>query len=183
MAFADKIIFNQKTGQLIKFIQTANDTKGKLLEMNATFNPRSFEPPMHYHPNQTENFRIISGCLTINIYGQTLIVEQGHTIQIPPKVSHSMWNHSEQKTIVNWQVQPALQTEYLLETLTGLANDNRTNSKGVPYLLQKVLIANKYRNSLRLKNPPYFIQKILFTLLNPIALLFGYQATDEKYFK
>jgi quercetin dioxygenase-like cupin family protein len=183
MAFADKIIFNQKTGQLIKFIQTSSDTNGRLLEMNATFNSHSLKPPKHYHPNQTENFRVISGHLTVNIYGKTFILKQGQTLQIPPNTSHSMWNNSDHKTIVNWQVQPALQTEYFLETLTGLANDNRTDSKGVPYFLQKILIANKYRDTLRLRNPPYIIQKVLLTFLTPFALLCGYRADDEKYFK
>ena len=183
MAFAGKIIFNQKTGQLIKFIRTSGDTDGRLLEMNVTFNPQSFSPPRHYHPNQTEIFRVISGHLTINIYGETLILKQGETLQISPNTSHSMWNNSDHKTIVNWQVQPALQTEYFLETLTGLANDNRTDAKGVPCFLQKVLIARKYQDSLRLKRPPYFIQKILFVLITPFALLCGYRADDEKYFK
>src|SRR6185437_956880 len=182
MAFAGKIIFNKKTGQLIKFIRTSDDTEGKLLEMSASFPPQSFRPPMHYHPNQTENFRVVSGSLTVNIDGETILLEQGETLEIPPNVSHSMWNNSRSKTIANWQIQPALQTEYLLETLTGLANDNRTNSLGVPSLLQKVLTARKYNASLRLTSPAYFIQRILFAIITPIAILSGYQADDKKYF-
>lgn len=183
MAFANKIIFNQKTGQLIKFLQTSIDTDGKLLEMNVTFAPQLLPPPMHYHPSQTENFRIISGELSVHINGKTLALQQGDTLQIPPNVSHAMWNSSDNKTIVNWQITPALQTEYLLETLTGLANDNQTNSIGVPSLLQKVLTASKYNDSLRLTTPAYFIQKIIFALLTPFAILSGYSADDEKYFK
>ncbi|RYD79813.1 MAG: cupin domain-containing protein [Sphingobacteriales bacterium] len=182
MAYTDKIIFNQKTGQLIKFMQTSNDTDGKLLEMNVTFTPQRLPPPMHHHPKQTESFRIILGSLSVNIYGKTLILTQGQTLEIPANVPHSMWNNSDVKTIVNWRVKPALQTEFLLETLTGLANDDRTNSLGVPCLLQKVLTARKYNDSLRLSNPPYFIQRILFALITPLALLCGYRADDKKYF-
>ena len=182
MASSGKIIFNQKSGQLIKFIRTSNETQGKLLEMNATFPGRSTAPPMHYHPAQTENFRVISGSLTINVGGKIVILHQGETLEIQPNVGHSMWNPSNDKTIVNWQVQPALQTEYLLETLTGLANDNRTNARGIPFPLQMVLTARKYQDSLRLSRPTYYIQKILFALISPIARLNGYRADDEKYF-
>src|SRR5690606_6040684 len=108
--------------------------------------------------------------------------KQGETLKIEPNISHSMWNESANKTIVNWQVRPALQTEYLLEILTGLANDNQTNALGSPTLLQKVLTARKYQDSLRLSKPTFFIQKILFAILAPIALLNGYRADDEKYF-
>ena len=38
MAFKNKQISNPKTGQDIKFLQTAKDTNGKLLEMEATYN-------------------------------------------------------------------------------------------------------------------------------------------------
>ena len=182
MAFAGKIIFNQKSGQLIKFIRVSKDTEGKLLEMNATFPPKSDPPPLHYHPKQTECFRVISGTLTVNVRGNILILKQGEMLKIEPNIRHSMWNESTNKTIVNWQVRPALQTEYLLETLTGLANDNRTNALGLPTLLQRVITARKYQNSFILAKPAYYIQKILFAILTPIALLNGYRADDEKYF-
>lgn len=182
MAFANKIIFNKKTGQLIKFIRTTNDTDGQLLEMNVTFAPKSFVPPMHYHPRQTENFRVISGSLMVNLAGKIIVLQKGEMLEIPARVKHAMWNDSKDKTIVNWRIEPALQTEYLLETLTGLANDNQTNARGVPSLLQKVLTARKYHQSLRLAHPPYLVQKLIFALITPIAILSGRRADNEKYF-
>jgi hypothetical protein len=135
---------------------------------------------MHYHPKQTENFRIISGSLAVRIYGKIIVIKQGQTLKIPANVSHAMWNNSDDKTIVNWRVTPALQTEYLMERLTCLANDNRTNSRGVPSFFQKILMAAKYRDSIRLTNPPFFIQRLLFVLLIPLAIAFGYDAHDEN---
>lgn len=182
MASAGKIIFNPKNCQLINFVQTTMDTAGKLLEMKVTFHPKSIVPPLHYHPFQTEFFRIISGELTVRTKSETFLLKQGDTLEIPPNTSHSMWNHSPQKTIVNWQVQPALQTEYFLETLFGLAGDNKTNSSGVPSFLQKILTANKYRDSLRLTNPPFFFQKMVFALVSPIAAMCGFKPDYERYF-
>lgn len=42
MAFKNKQIKNPKTGQEIKFLLTAEDTDGKLLEMEALYNPHTF---------------------------------------------------------------------------------------------------------------------------------------------
>ena len=93
-----------------------------------------------------------------------------------------MWNNSNSKTVVNWKVQPAMDTEGLLETVTGLANDGETNDKGVPNLLQAVLMANKYSSVFRLAKPPFYIQKNLFMILVPLTNLLGYKPVYKKYF-
>lgn len=117
MAYQNKIINNSKTGQQIKFIQTAKDTDGKLLEMESTFAPHSKEPPPHYHPIQKEDFKVIKGKITVKINGKQKILKQGECIDIPANTVHSMWNASEETTIVNWKVQPALNTKHSLKQL------------------------------------------------------------------
>jgi quercetin dioxygenase-like cupin family protein len=181
MAIKNKVILNPKIGNEIKFLQTGKDTTGKLLEMESTYFSHSKEPPAHYHPYQTEYFIVLSGELSIRIYGELKILKKGGTINIPPNVVHSMWNNSDDRTVINWKVQPAMNTEYMLETLIGLANDNKTNEKGVPGLLQISLTANKFSNVLRLVKPPFIIQKIIFTLLTPLAYSLGYKPTYPQY--
>ncbi|MCO6479203.1 MAG: cupin domain-containing protein [Phaeodactylibacter sp.] len=181
MAYKSKIIRNSKTRQDIKFLQTGKETGGQLLEMEATFNEHSKEPAAHYHPYQEEDFTVLSGELTVRIDGQMKILRQGDTLHIPRNKVHAMWNNSDKKTIVSWKVQPAMDTDHLLETATGLANDGRTNEDGMPGILQVALMANKYAGVFRLAMPPFVIQKILFIVLSPIAYLFGYRPTYKKY--
>jgi quercetin dioxygenase-like cupin family protein len=181
MAYKNKIILNPKTRNEIKFLQTSKDTDGKLLEMESTYFSHSKEPPAHYHPFQTEDFTILFGELSIRIYGEVKILRQGETIKIQPNVTHSMWNNSDNKTVVNWKVRPAMNTEYMLESLLGLANDGKTNEDGVPVLLQAVSTLNKFTDVFRLKSPPFLIQKIIYTILDPIAYIFGYRSTYPKY--
>lgn len=52
MAYQNKIIRNPRTRQDIRFLQTAKDTDGKVLEMEANYNSHSKEPAAHYHPYQ-----------------------------------------------------------------------------------------------------------------------------------
>lgn len=181
MAFKNKQISNPKTGQDIKFLQTAKDTDGKLLEMEATYNSHSKEPAAHYHPSQVEDFTVLSGQLTVRMDEHLKVLKQGDTLHIPINKVHSMWNDTDEKTIVNWKVQPAMDTDNLLETATGLAIDGKTNNDGMPNILQVALMANKYSDVFRLASPPFAVQKILFIILTPFSYLFGYRPTYKKY--
>ncbi|GEO03544.1 hypothetical protein AAE02nite_12080 [Adhaeribacter aerolatus] len=181
MAFKNKIIHNLKTGQEIKFLQTKKDTGGQILEMETTYHAYSLEPAAHYHPHQAEEFRVLAGELTVRIDGELKLLKSGDTINIPQNKVHAMWNHTNNKTVVNWKVIPALNTEYFLETVTGLAQDGKTNKAGMPNILQVALLAAKYAPEFRLAKPPYAVQKILFVLLTPLAYLLGYRPFYRKY--
>jgi len=182
MAYKNKTIRNPMTGQEIRFIQTSKDSNGELLEMEATYNAMSSEPAPHYHPNQDEFFTIVSGEMTVRLDGEeTHNLQEGDTLKIPRNQIHAMWNATSRKAVVNWQVRPALNTEELLETIMGLAADGKCNKKGMPGLLQIVLTSGKYDRELRLLKPPLLVQKVVFSVLKPFALMAGYKAVYEKY--
>ena len=181
MAYKNKIITNPIVGQHIKFLQTAKDTDGKLLEMEASYRPYSKEPPPHYHPYQEEDFMILKGQMTVRLEGKILLLNEGDTLHIPANTIHSMWNNSGSTSVINWKIQPALSTEYFLETATGLASDKKRRRR-MRSLLQRSLMANKYSGVFRLSKPPFFIQKILFIMLTPFAWLVGYRASYKQYF-
>jgi len=181
MAYKGKRITNLLTGQTIEFISTSKETHGKLLEMVATWEPHSKEPMEHYHPAQDESFTVLDGILTIAINGRKWALLKGDSIDIPAGATHAMWNAGSKKAVVTWKVSPALNTEYLLETGMGLASDGKTSKNGMPGILQTTLLARKYRDEFRLNKPPYLLQKILFGLLTPLALLSGKKAVYTKY--
>ena len=55
---------------------------------------------------------------------------------------------------------PALQFEKLIETMFGLANDGKTNKKGLPNPLRLAVIANHHFDDVRLPFPPAWMQKL-----------------------
>ncbi|HUM45735.1 MAG TPA: cupin domain-containing protein [Chitinophagales bacterium] len=181
MAFKNKIISNAGTGQEIRFIQTARETNGRLLEMETTYHAHSKEPVAHYHPHQAEDFRVLAGELTVRISGKLKVLKPGDVLHIPANTVHAMWNNTSSKTTVNWTVTPAMNTENFLETVMGLAKDGRTNKEGIPGVLQASLIANKYASIFRLSKPPYFVQRMLFSVLAPFAYLLGYRHSYQEY--
>ena len=181
MAHPNQILHNASTGQTIRFVRTAHETNGQLLEMEATFRAHSVEPVAHYHPHQTEEFTILSGELTVVMDGKKQTLKPGNTLHIPMNRVHSMWNNSNAETVVNWQVRPALDTAEFFETVTGLVNDGKVTPKGMPPLLQTALMAQRFANVFRLAKPPQLVQKLVFGLLTPFAYVAGYRPTYQKY--
>ena len=181
MAFKNKEIKNPGTGQTIKFLQTSKETGGALLEMESIYETNSVEPPAHYHPYQEEDFFVLEGELMVRVDGVEKVLKRGDHLHIARNMVHCMWNQSGRKTIVNWKVIPAMDTEYLLETTAGLAHEGKTDATGKPSLLQIALLLNRFSSVFRLARPPFFIQKILFLLLSPFSYLAGYRSTYRHY--
>lgn len=51
----------------------------------------------------------------------------------------------------------------------GLAEDGKTDDKGMPSLLQMVAIGREFDDVIRFAKPPRLVQKLLFGLLAPSA--------------
>ncbi|MGC4036327.1 MAG: cupin domain-containing protein [Chitinophagaceae bacterium] len=179
MAYTNKVL-TAPTMQ-IRFLQTAKDTKGKLLEMGTTYHSTTEKPPVHYHPYQTEHFTIVNGEMTVIIDHKTQVFKKGESFETTPGQSHAMWNESGKDTIVLWKITPAMNSENFFETINGLLADGRPVNKGIKGLLQMSLTANKFSPVFRLAKPPFFVQKVVFSILSPIAWLLGYRSMYQEY--
>jgi quercetin dioxygenase-like cupin family protein len=168
-------------GERLIFRQTARDTNGELLAMEAVYRPHSSPPPEHYHPYQEECFQVLQGEIRAKIDDQERTYKPGDEFIIPPGIHHWMHNTSDDEGCVIWQTRPALKTELFLETLWGLARDGKTNANGIPNILQVAVIAQDYVREFRLAQPPYGLQKVLFAILAPLGRWMGYQARYERY--
>ena len=181
MAHPHQEIHNPQTGQSIRFIHTRKDTNGMLLEMETTYQPQSVRPAPHFHPHQVEDFKVLSGEVTVELNGQRTVLRAGDTLHIPPRTTHMMWNAGPEKAVMNWKIQPALHTEHLLETAIGLARDGKTRASGMPNLLQTVCLLSGYSREYRITKPSRAIQLILIALLQPVAWVLGYRSSYKKY--
>ena len=181
MAYPGKIISNPIIGQQIRFIRTSKDTDGALLEMESIYHNRSREPVPHYHPKQAEDFVVLEGELTVKINGDEKKLQKGDHLHIPSGTVHSMWNAGEWKTVVNWRVKPAFETEYFLETANGLATDGKANAEGMPSLLQIVMLTTRFSREFRIAKPPFIVQQLVFSILRPFAFLAGYRGWYDRY--
>ena len=69
MAQAGKVISNTAMAGTVKFIKTAADTGGALLEMEATYNTVVESVSEHFHPYQDEHIEVLAGMVSVHMGG------------------------------------------------------------------------------------------------------------------
>ena len=182
MAHAGKVISNTVMAGTVKFIKTAADTGGELLEMEATYKTAVDSVPEHYHPYQDEHIEVLAGMVSIHIKGQERTYVAGESFDFPRTVPHVFLGAagSEEARIL-WQIRPALDSETFFETVYGLAADGKMKDTGILNLFQLAVILRAFNDELHPTMPPRIVHKIVFAILAPIGRLLGYQARYEKY--
>jgi hypothetical protein len=65
--------------------------------------------------------------------------------------------------------------------LFGLAQDGKTDARGLPNPLQLALPMREFRDVIRFTRPPPVLQAIVFGLLAPFARLLRYRASYPDY--
>lgn len=166
------VIYNKAINQEIRFVKTAAETGGSLLEMESVYRGPSGKPFEHYHPAQDETFTVQEGELTVLIRGEQITLKSGDRIDIPRNTVHAMWNAFAGNTRVTWEVKPALQTA---EFLDSVFKASEKSAKGVPPPLQMVLLLRHYSGEFRLSKISFGVQKLLFSVLAPIARMVGHR--------
>ncbi|NGM63119.1 cupin domain-containing protein [Sphingobacterium sp. SGG-5] len=175
-----QIITNPINGDSYEYMETANDTKGERITLKATVNTKGPLVPKHYHVLQEEAFEVVSGQLNIWVDGKTTILTAGEKMTLPKNKPHNHYNNDDVPVVYIHTVTPALDFDYLIENLVGLAADGK--SKNGKYGLVQELVTLKYMDSKTfLADIPQGVQKLLMNIIAPVARLFGYRAIYKKY--
>jgi quercetin dioxygenase-like cupin family protein len=171
----DKIT-NPRTGQVMIFLKTSAETNGELLQIEC-FSPPTFErEPEHIHPIQENSFKIISGSCIFCLHGKEQVVGPGQSIQIPANVAHHFWNAGDTVAHYIQEFKPALKIDCFFETFFALARDGKLNKKGIPNFFHVSIIGLAHKDEIRLTNPPWALQYIIYKILAPFGKLMGYRA-------
>ena len=89
------------------------------LVMEAAWSGSDVRPPMHLHPEQTENFEVLDGELQAIVGGEERTLRAGDTLEVPPGTPHSMWSPAGGRA--RWETRPAYDTLLFFQTLAGEA--------------------------------------------------------------
>jgi quercetin dioxygenase-like cupin family protein len=171
MARAGEELHNPVTGQRLIFRRITPE----LVEVESVYRPGAPDAPEHYHPHQEERFEVLSGRVRVGLPAGPRELGPGDRLTIPPGTPHTFGGLEEEDARLNWQTLPALKTAAFFETVWGLAEDGKVNSKGMPNPLQLAVIAREYDQEFRLTKPPRAIQRLLFTPLAALGRLAGYK--------
>jgi quercetin dioxygenase-like cupin family protein len=172
-------IHNPITGESITFHQTSADTNGEAVVIETVVQANGAVCAAHVHPSQTERFSVIGGRLGMKVGRKKLLLERGDVAVVEPGTPHKFWNMGDEEVRFVCEVRPALQFESLLETMFALAEDGKTNKKGMPNPLRLAVIARAHFDTVRLPQPPAWLQRAGLALGAPVGRLFGYGPTYE----
>lgn len=180
MASKGQIISNPITGDIYEFLETSKESNGAYVKMKATICSNGPLVPNHFHTLQDEKFEVVTGKFTIQSEGKTITLDSGEQITLLKNIPHNHYNNSDNPVVYIHTVSPALDFEYLMENLVGLAADGK--SKNGKYGLIQELVTLKYIDSKAfLADIPIAIQKVLMNIIAPIGRIMGYRAIYQKY--
>jgi mannose-6-phosphate isomerase-like protein (cupin superfamily) len=180
MFHAGDIIENRVTGERIRFRRTAAETGGELSVVETWVKPGGFVATTHVHPSQDEHFSVLGGSVGFRVDGRTLELAAGESVTVPAGASHRFWNAGDTEAHFIAEVSPALQFEELLATMFSLANEGKTNRKGMPNPFRLAVIAQAYFDTVRLPFPPAWMQRLGLAVGAPIGRLLGYSASPTR---
>lgn len=175
-ATAGREIFNPRTGQRMRFLQTAGETEGELLRIETVNPPTGVAEPLHVHPFQETRAALVSGTLRFVVAGEERRLGPGDDLTIPAGTPHSFVNDGEADAVAIQEARPALRTAEFFQTYFRLAERGELDDHGSPSLLRFALLGPEFADEIRLVSPPWAVQRALFAVLGPVARLRGVTA-------
>jgi quercetin dioxygenase-like cupin family protein len=128
-------------GMRLRFVRTAAETDGELLEMEAFYAGGADAPPPHVHPRQTERFEVLEGSFRAVVDGVERRYETGDVFEVPAGTPHQM--AAEVPSRLLWQVRPALRTAEFFEGLYGTGPDSMQGASSPAEFLRR--FADEFR--------------------------------------
>jgi mannose-6-phosphate isomerase-like protein (cupin superfamily) len=132
MAHAGQEIQGQE-GFRLRLVQTAAETDGELLEMEASYGGTAGLPPEHLHPRQVERFEVLEGTVRTIIDGTERRYEVGEKFEVPAGTPHQMAGEGPAR--MRWEVRPALRTAEFFERLHGEGPDSARAASSISEFL------------------------------------------------
>jgi mannose-6-phosphate isomerase-like protein (cupin superfamily) len=180
MIHAGDRLENPVTGEVLVFHRTSDDTSGEAVVFETVVRPHGFVAAAHVQPHQTEWCEITQGVLGLRVGDQEVPKRPGETVTVAPGTPHRFWNAGEEEVRFLCEVRPALGFESLIETMFTLADEGKTNRKGMPNPLRLAVIANAHFDTVRLPFPPAGLQRAALAIGAPLGKALGYSGTATR---
>jgi len=172
----NETIHNHGTGDSIKFLQTDEGTSGRMSEFIMTLAPRSSwaKSPRHFHPFQTETFKVISGELNLTAGGEHhVLTPDDGMVTVEPFTLHSFWNNTDKPVKFRAEIFPPKNIEKGLRLTYQLSEEGKINKRNIPTNIFHTLILMEYFDSY-FAVIPWKLQRFLFRQGGRFARWMGY---------
>ncbi len=150
-------------------------TSPECLEVKAAYTAAG-TPPRHWHPEQDEEFELLTGTLVVELAGSERRLTAGETIEIPRRTVHRMWAVGEEQATALWRTSPPGRTEQWFRAIDALHREGRVGRDGMPGPLAFGVMLSEYRDVFRLAGPDPLLRPAL-AALGALGRARGYSAS------
>jgi mannose-6-phosphate isomerase-like protein (cupin superfamily) len=179
---AGDAIWNPLTGEKALLVESAEETGGARIVSDFAVEEGGFVPGgEHVHDACVEHFEVQRGEIAFLIDGEERRAGPGDQLTVEPGSWHRWWNPGRTEVSIRTRIEPALRFEEMIAILWGLCADGHTNAKGVPFPLYGALLATRYRQEIRFRQPPELVQRLLLPPLAALARRRGLDRALERY--
>jgi hypothetical protein len=104
----------------------------------------------------------------------------GEQATIAPGTWHRWWNASDGELRARVRIGPAMRFQDAILVFWRLCADGHTDAEGRPSPLLGALLATRYRDELRLRQPPDPMQRLVIPRLAALARRRGLESTLDR---
>src|SRR5829696_2311200 len=168
MSKAGDVFENPVTGERGVVRVGTEESSGELLVSDLYVRPGGAVVGEHIHPVIHESFTVVHGRVGFRLDGRESVAGPGKRLHVPPGMVHDWWNAGEEEAHVIVEIRPGARFEEAIRNSFGLAQDGKTNAKGMPNLLQAALFARAFEDVLYFTKPSRAVHKILSPSSHPL---------------
>ena len=179
---AGDVVWNPLSGEKAMLVESAEETGGARIVVDFAVEEGGFVPGgEHVHDHCSEHFEVREGRIGFILDGKAEEAGAGDAVTVAPGQWHRWWNAGEGEVRMRTRVEPALRFQEAILVVWGLCADGHTNAEGRPSPLLGALVATRYRDEIRYRQPPDALQRLLFPPLAALARRRGRERMIERY--
>lgn len=167
-------IYNPVTSEKLLVLEST----AEVFRMGFSINPRSKIAAEHSHPFQEQKITVTMGELHCRVEGKDYVLYAGDSVTIPTGAQHFQWNPTAYETRAIEEYRPAGRIHAFFRVLFTLAQEGKTNGKGVPKPLIGAAMTVEFKDTVRVSSLGL---RLLFNALAPLSRLLGYQKMIRNY--
>lgn len=175
------MLSNPVSGEWTAALVEGHETDGAYERGLAIYTAHNEGPPEHVHPNYEERFEVLEGEFVFAIDGTRRRLTAGNDVTVPRGTPHTFHNDSDEIASCIVETRPAGEISAVIATLSGLAHDGELTASGAPRFPQAVVMGARFADDTVFTSPPPILQRLVSTLLAPLARRAGYRATYPEY--
>jgi len=177
---ANDVLEMKPLGLSVRFLRTAADTDGELLEMEVTGRPRGFLAQRHVHRSQVERLEVVSGTIKVGMGGRAHVLTAGQSIEVPAGTPHTQVPVGAGRGVVRIQVRPAGRTQAFLERLAELCREGKITRMGFPRPVAGAELVLEYADTGHAAKPSLRAQRAVAAVVMGVAHpMAPYRFVDE----